>query len=241
MTAILVVDPDKMTRRRTATALRLTGYAVETTGEPARAFSLLRRRQLAAVILDPADTVPTEVVSALRAQTDIPIVVVTAAGHESDKVSVLDAGADDYLIKPFGMEELLARLRVAFRRTPGPEAEDLAVTTADFRIHLNDRRWVRNDGTEVRLTPIEWRLVEVLVRRAGHLVSQEELLLGVWGPKAAHKTHYLRVQVAAIRRKVEPEPTRPRYFITLPGLGLRFDPASRDEGQLLGGAAKLEA
>jgi two-component system KDP operon response regulator KdpE len=226
MTAVLIADPDTRARRLTAAALRLAGYTVESTPTSARTASLLRRRRLDALILDPADAAPVETVAALRAQTDIPILVVSATGEEWDKVAVLDAGADDYLTKPFGVEELLARLRVALRRVTRTDVEDTAVITADFTVHLHDRRWLQRDGTEVRLTPIEWRLVEMLIVRAGHLVTHAELLEGVWGPKAKEKTHYLRVQLTAIRRKVEPDPPRPRYFITAPGLGLRFDPSA---------------
>jgi two-component system, OmpR family, KDP operon response regulator KdpE len=231
MTAVLIADPDARTRRVTAAALRFAGYTVETTSTSARVAALLRRRQLDALVLDPADTGPVETVSALRAQTDIPIIVVSATAAEWDKVAVLDAGADDYLSKPFGVEELQARLRVALRRGPITEAADPAVTTPDFTIHLRDRRWIRCDQTEVRLTPIEWQLVEMLVRRAGHLVTQAELLQAIWGPNAKEKTHYLRVYLTGIRHKVEPEPSRPRYFITAPGLGLRFDPYAGDRLQ----------
>jgi two-component system KDP operon response regulator KdpE len=225
MTAVLVADPDRSTLRPTATALRLAGYTVETTTASARTAAKLRRRSLDALIVDPADA---GAVSALRAQTDIPILVVSTSAYESNKVAMLDAGADDYLTKPFGVEELLARLRAALRRVTRPDSldgtEEVAVTTADFTVDLRDRRWRQHDGIEVRLTPTEWRLVEMLMRRPGHLVTQAELLEGVWGPKAVSKSHYLRVQLAAIRRKVEPDPARPRYFITAPGLGLRFEP-----------------
>jgi two-component system KDP operon response regulator KdpE len=224
VTAVLLADFDPRTRRVTAAALRLAGYTVESTPGSARVASLLRRRRPDALILDPADSGCVETVSALRAQTDIPILVVSTTAAEWDKVAVLDAGADDYLTKPFGVEELLARLRAAFRRTLRPAAEETVVETPDFAIHLADRRWLQSDGREVRLTPTEWRLVETLVRHSGHLVTQADLLASVWGPKALAKSHYLRVQIAAIRRKVEPDPARPRYFITAPGLGLRFEP-----------------
>jgi two-component system KDP operon response regulator KdpE len=225
MTAVLIADPDRASRRETAGVLRRAGYTVETTGDVDRAAVLLRRRRrLHALIVDPVATGPAARVSDLRARTDIPILVVSLIAGEADKVAVLDAGADDYLTKPFGVEELLARLRVALRRGPGEGPDDPIVTTADFTVHLRDRRWLQSDGTEVRLTPTEWRLVEMLIRRAGHLVTQTDLLRGIWGPTATDKTNYLRVQLAAIRRKVEPQPARPRYFITAPGLGLRFDP-----------------
>jgi two-component system KDP operon response regulator KdpE len=231
MTVVLIADPDRRTRRLTTTALRVAGYTVETTATSIRTASLLRLRRFDALILDPAGTGPVETVSALRTQTDIPILVVSTTAEEWDKVAVLDAGADDYLTKPFGVEELLARLRVALRYMTRTDIEDLTVTTPDFTVQVTDRRWFQRDGTEVRLTPIEWRLVEILIRRAGHLVTQAELLQGIWGPKAKEKTHYLRIQLVAIRRKVEPDPARPRYFITAPGLGLRFDPSAGDRLQ----------
>ncbi len=148
---------------------------------------------------------------------------------ERDKVSALDAGADDYVTKPFGMDELMARLRAALRRaTPAEEAP--VVETPDFTIDLEAKRVLRADGTgpdedvvEVRLTPTEWHLVEVLVRNQGKLVSQRQLLQEVWGPEYHDETAYLRVHMANVRRKLEPEPSRPRYFFTEPGMGYRFE------------------
>jgi two-component system KDP operon response regulator KdpE len=228
MTTVLVSDPDRQSRRLAIRALRFSGYTVETTRTTTPSRSLLHRHTLSAVIIDPSDDI--EAVAALRGLTDIPIIVVSTSSDESDKVAMLDAGADDYLTKPYGIAELLARIRVALRRrTPTEPPADPPITTADFTVDIADRKWLRADGTEVRLTPTEWRLVEMLARRPGRLVTQTELLLGVWGPKAATKTEYLRVHLTAIRHKVEPDPARPRYFITAPGLGLRFDP---DAGQL---------
>jgi two-component system, OmpR family, KDP operon response regulator KdpE len=230
MTSVLICDPDTSTRRMTAAALRGSGYTVETATTPKQTRSLLQRRRLSAVICDPSrssgngaiDT-PTTTVAAIRALTEIPILVVFPSTEEWDKVTLLDAGADDYLAKPYGIEELLARLRAALRRSsPAQVPSDPPITTADFTVDLADRRWVRFDGTEVRLTPTEWRLVEVLIRRPGHLVTQAELLRRVWGPDSLDKPEYLRVYLNGIRHKVEPDPARPRYFITAPGVGLRF-------------------
>jgi two-component system KDP operon response regulator KdpE len=228
VTTVLVADPDGQSRRLTTAALRFSGYAVETATTSKQTRSVIGRRQLSAVILDPsgegAIDPAVEAVSAIRAQTDIPILVVFASADEWDRVAILDAGADDCLAKPFGIEELLARLRAVLRRSAPPQPADQPLTTPDFTVDVADRRWVRSDGIEVRLTPTEWRLVEMLLRRPGRLVTQAELLVGVWGPKAIEKTEYLRVFLTGIRHKVEPDPARPRYFITAPGLGLRFDP-----------------
>ena len=150
----------------------------------------------------------------------MPIVVLSVRDAEQDKVAALDAGADDYVTKPFGMDELLARLRAALRRaTPSEEAP--IVETPDFSIDLAAKQ-VHRDGVEIRLTPTEWHLAEVLVRNPGKLVSQHQLLHEVWGPEYHDESAYLRVHMANLRRKLEPEPGRPRYFVTEPGMGYRF-------------------
>jgi two-component system, OmpR family, KDP operon response regulator KdpE len=230
MTTVVLSEPDRLTRRLAVAALRFAGYAVETARSTRHTRTLLHRCCPAVAVLDPGGDV--EAVSALRAVTDIPLIVVSSSGEEWDKVAMLDAGADDYLTKPYGIEELLARIRVLLRRSPPATATTVApVTTPDFTIDVADRRWTRSDGTEVALTPTEWRLVEILTRHPGRLVTQTELLVGVWGPKAIEKTVYLRVYLTGIRHKVEPDPAHPRYFITAPGLGLRFDPRAGRVGQ----------
>ena len=161
-----------------------------------------------------------EVIRGLRGWTTVPIIILSARGDERDKVAALDAGADDYVTKPFGMDELLARLRAALRRVAPAEAAAV-VTTPDFIVDLAAKT-VRRDGVEVRLTPTEWGIVEVLVRNRGKLVTQRQLLQDVWGPQYGDETNYLRVHLAHIRRKLEPEPGRPSYFITEPGMGYRF-------------------
>jgi len=165
----------------------------------------------------------------LPAARNMPIIMLTARGEEGDKIRGLNSGADDYVTKPFGMDELMARLRAALRRaTPAEEAP--VVVTPDFTIDLEAKRVLRGDGRgrdedaqEVRLTPTEWHLVEVLVRNQGKLVSQRQLLQEVWGPEYHDETAYLRVHMANVRRKLEPEPSRPRYFFTEPGMGYRFE------------------
>lgn len=160
-------------------------------------------------------------VRGLRGWTSVPVIVLSVRDAEGDKVAALDAGADDYVTKPFGMNELLARLRAALRRA-APDDELSVVETAHFRIDLAQRRAVVG-GTEVRLTPTEWHLVEVLVRNNGRLVSQRQLLQEVWGPSYEVETDYLRVYMAKVRAKLEPDSSRARYFITEPGMGYRFE------------------
>jgi two-component system, OmpR family, KDP operon response regulator KdpE len=151
------------------------------------------------------------------------ISAVTGVGDldEQHRDPALDAGADDYVTKPFGMDELLARLRSALRRAT-PAEEEAVVGTADFTIDLAAKRVVNASGEEVRLTPTEWQIVEVLARNSGKLVPQQQLLQQVWGPQYERETHYLRIYMSQIRRKLEPDPSRPRYFITEPGMGYRF-------------------
>jgi two-component system KDP operon response regulator KdpE len=152
----------------------------------------------------------------------VPIIVLSVREAERDKVAALDAGADDYVTKPFGMDELLARLRAALRRAT-PADEEPTVSTDDFVVDLAAKRVTRGTTT-VHLTPTEWQVVEVLVRNPGRLVSQRQLLQDVWGPQYRTETNYLRLYLAQIRRKLEPEPSHPRYFLTEPGMGYRFQP-----------------
>ena len=162
-----------------------------------------------------------EVINGLRGWSSVPIIILSAREEQAAKVAALDAGADDYVTKPFGMDELLARLRAALRRA-APTVEAPVVDTPNFRIDLTGKRVTTTDG-EVRLTPIEWHLVEILARNAGKLVTARQLLEEVWGPAYEKETNYPRVHFAHIRRKLEPEPSRPRYFITEAGMGYRFE------------------
>jgi two-component system, OmpR family, KDP operon response regulator KdpE len=162
------------------------------------------------------------VISGLRGWSQVPIVVLTVRDGERDKVAALDAGADDYVTKPFGMDELLARLRAVLRRhQPAPEAA--LVETECFRIDLVNH-FVWRDGEQVHLTPIEWELLAHLVRNPGRLLTQKYLLQHVWGPQYETETGYLRNYLAQLRRKLEPDPSQPRYLLTEPGMGYRFVP-----------------
>jgi two-component system, OmpR family, KDP operon response regulator KdpE len=221
---VLVVDDEQPILRALGTNLRARGYAIDLAPTGEEALALAARHRPDAVILDlglPGLT-GIEVIEGLRGWTAVPIIILSARGAERDKVAALDAGADDYVTKPFGMDELLARLRASLRRN-APAPESALVETPDFVVDLAAKRVRAKDGDEVRLTPTEWGLVEVLVRNAGKLVSQRQLLQDVWGPQYGEETNYLRVHMAHIRRKLEPEASRPRYFITEPGMGYRFE------------------
>ena len=222
---VLVVDDEPQIRRALGTNLRARGYDVVLAASGEEALTLAAERHPDVVILDLGlpgiDGI--EVVRGLRGWATMPIVVLSVREGEADKVAALDAGADDYVTKPFGMNELLARLRAALRRST-PAEEEAVVATEAFTIDLAAKRVVRA-GAEVHLTPTEWHLIEVLVRNQGKLVSQRQLLQEVWGPQYETETNYLRVYLAQVRRKLEPDPSRPRYFITEPGMGYRFEDA----------------
>lgn len=229
MTRILVVDDEPQILRALATNLRARRYEVELaqTGEAALAIAARKHPDLVILDLGLPGMNGVEVIHGLRGWTSVPIVVLSVRDAERDKVAALDAGADDYVTKPFGMDELLARMRAALRRA-APAEEEAVVETADFTVDLAAKR-VTREGAEVRLTPTEWHIVEVLVRNAGRLVTQRQLLQEVWGPQYEKETNYLRVFLAQIRGKLEPEPARPRYFITEAGMGYRFESVSPDE------------
>jgi two-component system KDP operon response regulator KdpE len=220
---VLVVDDEPQILRALGINLRARGYEVDLAPDGERALDVAARHHPDVVVLDLGlpgiDGV--DVIRGLRGWSQVPIVVLSVRDAEGDKVAALDAGADDYVTKPFGMDELLARLRAALRRTT-PAEEEALVETEDFTIDLAAKK-VRRDGEEVRLTPTEWNLVEVLVRNRGRLVAQTQLLQDVWGPQYHDETNYLRVFMAQVRRKLEPEPAHPRYFITEPGMGYRFE------------------
>jgi two-component system KDP operon response regulator KdpE len=224
---VLVVDDEPQIVRGLRTNLRARGYQVITAfdGDEALGAAAREHPDIAIVDLGLPGIDGVEVIEGIRGWSRMPILVLSARDQESDKVRALDAGADDYVTKPFGMDELLARLRAAERRLrPTDEAPE--VVTDAFTVDLAAAR-VRTADGEVRLTPTEWHVVEMLVRNPGKLVSQRQLLQEVWGPLYHDETNYLRVYMAQIRRKLEPDPARPRYFITQPGVGYRFEPEVR--------------
>ena len=220
---VLVVEDDPRICRTLEVNLRARGYEADIAGTGEQALHLAARYHPDVVILDlglPAMD-GLDVVRGLRGWTSVPIVVLSGRGSEEAKVEALDLGADDYLTKPFGMDELFARLRAAARRAVLPEG-DVVVTTPDFTLDFAKKQ-VWRDGELIRLTPTQWHIVEVLVRNKGRLVTYEQLLHEVWGPMYEKETNYLRVFMTQIRRALEPEPSRPRYFITESGLGFRFE------------------
>jgi two-component system KDP operon response regulator KdpE len=227
VTTVLVVDDEPQILRGLGTNLRARGYDVVTApdGEQALTIAARDRPDIAIVDLGLPDIDGVDVIEGIRAWSSMPILVLSARDQEPDKVRALDAGADDYVSKPFGMDEMLARLRAAERRLQ-PMEEVPVVSTDAFEVDLAAARVKTGDG-EVRLTPTEWHLVEILVRNPGKLVSQRQLLQEVWGPQYHDETNYLRVYMAQIRRKLEPDPARPRYFITEPGMGYRFEQEAR--------------
>lgn len=225
MTRILVVDDERQLRRALGVNLRARGYDVALAETGAEALQLAAKHHPDVVILDLGlpDLDGVEVVEGLRGWTAVPIIVLSARHSEEAKVQALDAGADDYVTKPFGMDELLARLRATLRRaeTTAARSHEPVVETAHFTVDLAATKVQRADQ-EVRLTPTEWQVLEVLVRADGRLVTGEQLLREVWGPQYGTELNYLRQYLAQLRRKLEPVPGEPRYLVTEPGLGYRF-------------------
>jgi two-component system, OmpR family, KDP operon response regulator KdpE len=222
---VLVVDDEPQIRRALAINLRARGYQVDLAATGEEALNAVAGQPPDVIVLDlglPGIS-GLEVIRGLRGWSQVPIIVLSVREREADKVAALDAGADDYVTKPFGINELLARLRAAVRRATPTNEQTPVLQTPDFRVDLTAKQVTRDDR-EVRLTPTEWQLVELLVRHPGRLVSQRQLLQEVWGPTYREETNYLRVFIAQIRRKLEPDPAHPRYFITEPGMGYRFQP-----------------
>ncbi|MGW0865139.1 response regulator [Streptomyces koelreuteriae] len=226
MTRVLVVEDDPQLVRALVINMQARRYGVDAAPDGATALRLAAARQPDVVMLDLGlpDMDGVDVIKALRGWTRVPILVLSARRASDEKVAALDAGADDYITKPFSMDELLARLRAAVRRTEDTPltAETTLVETDGFTIDLLAKKVVR-DGHDVRLTPTEWHLLEILVTSPGRLVSQKHLLQEVWGVSRSNKTNYLRVYMAQLRRKLESDPSHPRYLITEPGMGYRFE------------------
>ena len=242
MTRVLVVDDEPQILRALRINLRVRQYDVYTAATGAQALEVAAAHPPDLVILDLGlpDMDGVDVIGGLRGWTAAPIIVLSGRTDSADKVEALDAGADDYVTKPFGVEELLARMRAAVRRTPAAD-EPARVQLGDLTIDLAAKRVTRDhdgqardshDGrqpTDVRLTPTEWHLLEVLLRNPGKLLSQKQLLRDVWGPGYDNAGGNLRLYMAQLRRKLEPDPARPRWLITEPGMGYRFQPPEQPE------------
>ena len=224
MTRVLVVDDDPAIQRTLTIGLRARGYDVLPARDGRTAVQACAEDDPDVVLLDLGlpDLSGVDVLRTIRGRSQVPVIVLSARHGSDDKVEALDVGADDYVTKPFGMDELLARVRSAVRRSSADQPPAAVVTDA-FTVDLAATRVLR-DGEEVRLTPTEWRLLESLVSRSGRLVSQRQLLSDGWGPTYVAETNYLRVYVAGLRRKLEPDPSRPRHLLTEPGMGYRFVP-----------------
>lgn len=223
-TRVLIVDDDIALARTLAINLRARHYEVHTAGTGAEALTQAARHQPEVIVLDLGlpDMDGTQVLLGLQGWCTAPVLVLSARDRQGDKVQALDLGAVDYVVKPFGMDELLARIRAAVRRTL-PSQGAPVIETASFTVDLAAKR-VHAAGLDVSLTPTEWHLLEALTRRSGHMITHQQLLNEVWGAGYEKQTNYLRVYMAALRRKLEPDPTMPRYLITVTGLGYRFTP-----------------
>jgi len=222
---ILIIEDEPEIRRFLRASLTSQGFRLveAATGEDGLVAAATRQPDLVILDLGLPDLDGLEVIRRLREWTATPIVVLSARGQERDKIAALDAGADDYVSKPFGVGELLARMRVALRhamRRPGDPGE-ATFAVGDLRVDLA-RRQVAVGGKEVHLTPIEYRLLSALIRYAGKVLTHRQLLTEVWGPHQTEQAHYLRIYTAQLRRKLEADPARPRYILTEPGVGYRL-------------------
>jgi two-component system KDP operon response regulator KdpE len=226
MSTVLVVEDEPALLRALRINLSARDYTVVTAADGRSGLDSMSRDRPDVVIVDLGlpDMDGTDVIRGIRGWSSVPIIVLSARGNEAQKVEALDAGADDYVTKPFGMDELLARLRAATRRA-APAEDEPVIATADFTIDLAAKRvTLTPSNTEVRLTPTEWQVLEVLTRHRGRLVTGRQLLQDVWGPTYGTETNYLRVYIAQLRRKLEPDPSRPHYLLTEPGMGYRMRP-----------------
>ncbi|MFG2944217.1 response regulator [Streptomyces adustus] len=226
MTRVLVVEDDPQLVRALVINLQARHYGVDSAPDGATALRLAATRQPDVILLDLGlpDLDGVDVIKGIRGWSRVPILVLSARQATDEKVGALDAGADDYITKPFSMNELLARLRAAVRRTEDTPLvpETTLVETEHFTLDLLAKKAVR-DGRDVRLTPTEWHLMEILVTNRGRLITQKQLLREVWGASQSNKTNYLRVYMAQLRRKLETDPAHPRCLITEPGMGYRFE------------------
>jgi two-component system KDP operon response regulator KdpE len=232
VTRALVVDDEPQILRALKINLSARGYDVRVAADGRTALRVAAEHHPEVVILDLGlpDMPGTDVIAGLRGWTSVPILVLSGRAESADKVDALDAGADDYVTKPFSMDELLARLRAMVRRQGSGEEDASRLEIGDAVVDLAARTVTRpldgstSERVEVRLTPTEWAVLEVLVRHPGKLVSQRQLLADVWGPGYRDETNYLRTYLARLRRKLELDPTRPRHLITESGMGYRFAP-----------------
>ncbi|MGA7204438.1 MAG: response regulator [Specibacter sp.] len=224
MTTVLIVDDEPQILRALQINLHAHGYTVVPAANGIAALQAAQTQPIDVVVLDLGlpDMDGLEVIAGLRGWTEVPIIVLSARHGSHDKVEALDAGADDYVTKPFGLDELLARLRAATRRS-GSQVSEPTVETAEFTVDLANKK-VTRAGESVRMTPTEWSVLELLVRNPGRLVSQQQILTEVWGPAYAKETHYLRVYMAQLRRKLELDPGNPVHLLTEAGMGYRFQP-----------------
>jgi two-component system KDP operon response regulator KdpE len=229
VTAVLVIDDEPQIVRALRINLRVRQYEVHSAGTAAEALEVAAKHPPDLVILDLGlpDLDGVEVIHGLRGWTDAPIIVLSGRADSTDKVEALDAGADDYVTKPFAIDELLARMRAVTRRAT-PETAEPQVRLGDLVVDLAAKRVYREaapDGSgDIRLTPTEWHLLEALLRNPGKLMSQQQLLSTVWGPGYQDATGNLRLYMAQLRRKLEPDSARPRWLLTEPGMGYRYQP-----------------
>ena len=220
---IVLIEDEPQIRRFLRATLGSQGYRLHeaTNGEDGLIEAASRQPDVVIIDLGLPDIDGLEVIRRLRQWSRLPIIVLSARGQERDKVAALDAGADDYVSKPFGVGELQARLRVALRHAAAGDSGEPTFTVGGLRVD-QVKRQVLIDGKEVHLTPIEYRLLTTLARHAGRVISQRQLLKDVWGPGQTEQAHYLRVYMGTLRRKLERDPARPRYLLTEPGVGYRL-------------------
>ncbi|HEY3574417.1 MAG TPA: response regulator [Arthrobacter sp.] len=226
MRTVLIVDDEPQLLRALQVNLQAEGYRVLTALDGLTALTHAETGHPDVIVLDLGlpDINGVDVITRIRRSSSTPIIVLSARHGSVDKVRALDAGADDYVTKPFGLDELLARLRVAGRRlTPDLGEQGPTIDVGDFEVDLANRK-VTRDGAGVRLTPREWAILELLVRNPGRLITQQQMLAKIWGPGYDSETHYLRVYMGQLRRKLEADPARPRHLLTEAGMGYRFEP-----------------